>query len=65
LPNISAKYKCSSIVFSNNSNAEKTQHFIDSRLERRRKGVYGPPFTHKYIFFIDDLMMPFRDDYGI
>lgn len=53
------------MVFSNNITADKTQHFIDSRLERRRKGVYGPPFSHKYVFFIDDLMMPFKDDYGI
>lgn len=65
LPNISPKYKCSSIVFSNNSTADKIQHYIDSRLERRRKGVFGPPFTQKYVFFIDDLMMPFKDDYGI
>ena len=53
------------MVFSNNITADKTQHFIDSRLERRRKGVFGPPFSHKYVFFIDDLMMPFKDDYGI
>lgn len=65
LPSITSKYKCSSIVFSNNSTADKIQHFIDSRLDRRRKGVYGPPFTFKYIFFIDDIMMPFKDDYGV
>lgn len=65
LPNISSKYKASSLVFSNNSTAEKTQHFIDSRLERRKKGIFGPPFSHKQLFFIDDLMMPFKDEYNI
>lgn len=64
LPYVSSRYKSSTMVFSSSSNAEKAQHFIDQRLEKRRKGVYGPPFMQKYIFFIDDLMMPFKDEFG-
>jgi len=62
---IASRYKSFSMVFSNNTTAEKTQHFIDSRLEKRKKGIYGPPYSQKYLFFIDDLMMPFRDNYSI
>jgi dynein heavy chain len=43
IPIISQKYKTFSMVYSNGSNAEKAQNFIDSRLDKRRKGVYGPP----------------------
>jgi dynein heavy chain, axonemal len=59
IPLISNKYKSYSMVYSNGTTAEKAQIFIDSRLEKRRKGVYGPPLSQKYVFFIDDLMMPF------
>jgi dynein heavy chain, axonemal len=52
------------MVYSAVTNAEKAQIFIDSRLERRRKGVYGPPLSQKCVFFIDDLMMPFKDRFG-
>jgi hypothetical protein len=27
--------------------------------------VYGPPFGINYIFYIDDLMMPKTDEYGV
>jgi dynein heavy chain len=65
IPKVSAKYQISSLCFSNNTNAEKAQYFIDSKLERRRKGVYGPPFGKRFLIFIDDLMMPAKDEYGV
>lgn len=37
---------------------------IISRLERRKKGVYGPPAGRRCLIFVDDLNMPAKETYG-
>jgi dynein heavy chain len=40
------------------------QKLMESRFDKRRKGVYGPTLGKKAIIFIDDLSMPTKELYG-
>ncbi|KAH0569467.1 Dynein heavy chain [Spironucleus salmonicida] len=53
-----------STTFSANTQANDLMRFIDQKLEKRRRGVFGPPAGKKYALYIDDLNMPMKEKYG-
>lgn len=53
------------INLSARTHVNELQDLLDSKLEKRRRGVYGPPAGKKSVVFIDDLNMPKKEPAGV
>lgn len=58
------KYEPAFVTFTVKISANQTQEMIISKLQKKKRGIYGPPKGKIAVIFVDDLNMPVKEVYG-
>ncbi|XP_018571400.1 dynein heavy chain 12, axonemal [Anoplophora glabripennis] len=58
------KYEPAFITFTVQISANQAQELVISKLNKRKRGHYGPPKGKTTVLFIDDVNMPLKEVYG-
>ncbi|XP_045466215.1 dynein axonemal heavy chain 7-like isoform X2 [Harmonia axyridis] len=58
------KYEPGLITFTVKITANQTQDLIISKVNKKKRGIYGPPAGKTSVIFIDDVNMPEKEMYG-
>ncbi|KAK9884326.1 hypothetical protein WA026_005276 [Henosepilachna vigintioctopunctata] len=58
------KYEPGFITLTVKITANQAQDLVISKLNKKRRGVFGPPNGKTAVFFIDDVNMPEKETYG-
>ncbi|CAH0561300.1 unnamed protein product [Brassicogethes aeneus] len=58
------KYEPAFITFTCQISANQCQDLVISKLNKRKRGHYGPPKGKISVLFIDDVNMPIKEQYG-
>lgn len=56
-------YQSIEVGFSAQTTCTQTQDIIDGKIDKKRRGIFGPK-TGKAVIFVDDLNMPKQEEWG-
>ena len=61
---LKGEYVCNTMSYSAQTRPQNVKDIFETKLEKKRKNLLGPPAGKRMLMFIDDLNMPALEQYG-